>query len=64
MSTPSIDSEGGGRELVAAVGAHETGGKPGISLEAGPNIRASFYLAQKFVDRSRPEFMKRRGEAT
>jgi hypothetical protein len=64
MSTPSRQSESSGREFIAAVRANEAGGKGRIDFEPGANVRASFYLAQKFVDRARAKFMERRREAT
>jgi hypothetical protein len=50
--------------LVAAVGADKAGRKPSIDFKTGAQVRAGLHLAQKFVNRARPEFMKRSGEAT
>jgi hypothetical protein len=64
IAAPSRHSESGRREFVAAVGVDKAGGKGRIDFKTGADVRASFYLAQKFIDRARAEFMKRSGEAT
>jgi hypothetical protein len=64
MAQPSIHREGNGRKLVAAIRAHEAGRNRRIGLETLAQIRACFDLAQKFVDRARPECMERGREAT
>jgi hypothetical protein len=63
MSTPSSHGESSGRKFIAAIRAHEAGGKPGIYFETGAHVRARFYLAQKFVDRARPKRVKGASEA-
>jgi hypothetical protein len=52
ISSASRDSEGGGREFVAAIRVDEIHWQAGVSLETLAKIGARFHFAQQFIKRA------------